>query len=437
MGLRKYILILVFGVLCSCTANLDEFQVSGKDCIALTVYNTSMSTKANGDITQDAGVSCERLLTRLDIFLYPEGKTDKECVFYKHVSGINNTSGSQTVPVYVSEEIAKQLFPNDATRCDVYVVANIPDNIKFEGNETVDEIGSIAIRSEEFKRVVASDGTFVAPEKFIMSSYSSDNTGICKVQRSGETITGNIPLKRAASKITMTVLVPEYINVKAHDTSNDTYINEVWRPYFSDSLHPENGVQTMHMGFHKGVLTTMVEGNGALSNIDELAEGEESDRFETLYTEKFSYVETISKTVTGEDGTTTIKNYYRYLCDISFYSYPFSWEGKDNDVEAPYFTLMLPWRRDGDERFTTYYYQVVVNGLSQKMERNYWYDIRLNIGVLGSRDYNYPAELDDMSCYILDWSDGNDGLKEDVDLSEWRYLVVPQTYIEMNNTNKG
>ena len=78
-----------------------------------------------------------------------------------------------------------------------------------------------------------------------------------------------------------------------------------------------------------------------------------------------------------------------------------------------------------------------MNGISQKMDRNYWYDINLNIGVLGSRDYNIPAELEDMSCYILDWSDGTAGLEEDVSLSEWRYLVIPETYIEMNNTDKG
>ena len=127
MKLRIYILIIIVLGLCSCTSDLDDLQ--GKDCIALTVYNTSMSTKANGDVTKDDGTERERLLTRLDIFLYPEGS--KTCVFYKHISGLNNTSGSERVPVYVSEEIASQLFPDQATRCDVYVVANMPDDVIF------------------------------------------------------------------------------------------------------------------------------------------------------------------------------------------------------------------------------------------------------------------------------------------------------------------
>ena len=430
--------------LCSCISDLGDLQNLGKDCISITVYNTSMGTKAD-DAVEDGfpvkdndGADRERLLTRLDIFLYPAGKTDQECVFHKNVSGLNNTTGKEVVPVYVSEEIAGRLFLNDATQCDVYVVANMPDDVTFTGKEKVADIQAMTIRSEEFKDVVASDGSFVAPEKFIMASYdSASKTGVCKVTKSGENIIGNVPLKRAASKITMTVLVPDYINVTAKDLSdNNKEYNEVWRPYFVDSAHPENGVHTMHMGFHKGLLQTMVDGENNIVKTTAEETTTDPDRFETLYTEKFSYKETISETF-SENGETVTKNYHKYSCDISFYSYPFSWAGAKNDVEAPYFTLMIPWRRDGDERFTTYYYQVVVNGLSQKMDRNYWYDINLNIGVLGSRDYNHPAELDDMSCYILDWSEGDAGLKEEVNINEWRYLVIPETYIEMNNTDKG
>lgn len=410
--------------LCSCTPGLDDLQVQGKDCIALTVYNTSMDTKANGDVTLHPGTERERLLTRLDIFLYPEGS--ETCVFYKHISGLNNTSGSERVPVYVSEEIASQLFPDNATQCDVYVVANMPDNVVFKGDETVEKIKEIAIRSEEFKGVVASDGSFVMPEKFIME-------GACEAVKSGESITGNVSLKRAASKITMTILVPEYLEVKATDVSANEEKIEIWRPYFIDPAHPENGINSMHIGLHKGLLQTMVGDDNVIHNTDVTGD---ADRFETLYTSKFTFDREIEKEFV-EDGHTVTKCYYRYICDVSFYSYALDWVGQDNDVQAPYFTLMIPWKRDEDTRFTTYYYQVVVNGKTKKVDRNYWYDMYLNIGVLGSRIYNEPVELKDMSCYVLDWSDGDAGLKEDVNLNEWRYLVVPETYIEMNNTDKG
>ena len=424
MKLRIYILIILSLGLCSCTADLNDLQVPGKDCIALTLYNTSMSTKANGDVTLDSGTARERLLTRLDIFLYPEGS--QTCAFYKHVSGLNNASGSEKVPVYVSEETASALFPGDATECDVYVVANMPDNVNFTGHESVADIKDIAIRSEEFKEVVASDGSFVMPEKFIME-------GSCKAIKSGESITGSVPLKRASSKITMTILVPEFLKVKATDASANEDKEEIWRPYFIDPAKPESGINSMHIGLHKGLLKTMVGDDNVIDNTDVT---ENADRFETLYTSNFSFLDKTEKEF-DEGGVKVNKSYYRYTCDVSFYTYALDWVGQANDVQAPYFTLMIPWKRDGDTRFTTYYYQVVVNGKTKKVERNYWYDIYLNIGVLGSRIYNEPVELQDMSCYVLDWSDGDAGLKEDVNLNEWRYLVVPETYIEMNNTNKG
>lgn len=430
MKLRIYILIIIALGLCSCASDLDDLQ--GKDCIALTVYNTSMSTKANGDVTQDDGTERERLLTRLDIFLYPEGS--KTCVFYKHISGLNNTSGSERVPVYVSEEIAAQLFPDGVTTCDVYVVANMPDNVVFKGDETVEKIKEITIRSEEFKGVVASDGSFVMPEKFIMTSYDeTSKTDICKVTKNGDNITGAVPLKRAASKITMTILVPEFLKVEAKDASSGEVKEEVWHPYFIDPEHPGSGINSMHIGLHKGLLQTMVGDDNVIHNTDVTGD---LDRFETLYTSKFTFDTKIEKEFV-DGGQTVTKEYYRYICDVSFYSYALDWVGQDNDVQAPYFTLMIPWKRDEDTRFTTYYYQVVVNGKTKKVDRNYWYDMYLNIGVLGSRIYNEPVELQDMSCYVLDWSDGDAGLKEDVNLNEWRYLVIPETYIEMNNTDKG
>ena len=156
------------------------------------------------------------------------------------------------------EEIASALFPDDAAQCDVYVVANMSDDVVFEGNETVEEIKEIAIRSEEFKGVVASDGSFVMPENFIMASYDeTSKTDICKVTKNGDNITGAVPLRRAASKITMTILVPEFLKVNAKDASSDEVKEEIWRPYFIDE-HPENGINSMHIGLHKGLLQTMV-----------------------------------------------------------------------------------------------------------------------------------------------------------------------------------
>lgn len=414
MRLRIYILMIAALLVCSCARSLSEDRLQETECIALTVFNTSMGTKAGEVVYEHEGEAGERLLKRLDIFLYPKGRTNESCVFHKHLSGLNDV-GSSTVPVYVSEEVSDLLFKDDAVQCDVFVLANMPSDMTFDGDETVKELSDMSVISKEFSEVVASDGSFVMPGGFVM-------TGLGVAEKSGDSIGGTIPLERAACKVTMNLNIPEFLEVKALNASDQTEVTEIWHPYFIDK-DPTKGIHTMHMGYHKGLGKTLVKGVN-----QRLLE----DTFETLYSEDFEYVKTIT---IEKDGKT--KSYYQYRCEVSFYSYAFSWEGEENDVQAPYFTIMIPWKRDVDERYTTYYYQIVVNGNSQKMERNYWYDITLNVGVLGSRTYNEPTELTDMSCYVLDWSEGDRGLNEDVNLNEWRYLVIPETYIEMHNTPLG
>lgn len=399
-------------------------------------FNSSISSKADtGEpiaSSPDDGTDKERIINRLDIFLYPKDATENGCVFYKHLTGLNNL-GSIRVPVYVSEDIAETLFPGSAVECDVYAIANLPDNVSFGGDENLSELKSIVHKSLEFKDVVASDGGFHSPESFLMSGKS---VAVKTVNGDQVKIGGDVHLLRAASKVTIRVNLPDTIHVKVVDERNQPVIDpstqkqkvEIWKPLFNNKK-PEEGVQFMHIGFHKGLNKTILDGTNVR---------EESDVFETLYTDHFEYIDRVTGTVDGLP-----RSYNRYNCEVSFYTYAFNWENKDNDVEAPYFTLMIPWIREVDEqagateRYTTYYYQVVVNGLSKKVERNVWYDMALNVGILGSRTYNTPQLLDDMSYYVLDWSEENKGLKEDVNLNEWRYLVIPETYIEMNNTTIG
>lgn len=416
MRLRIYILMIVTLALCSCAEDLSGPK--GEHSLYLTVFNSAMSTKVDAP-----GTLNERLISRLDIFLYPKGKTDESPVFYKTMSGLQ-ADGTVTVPLYVPEDVVNMLFPDSETECEVFAVANLPQSISLSGDETVGDLQGISVSSEAFSDVVAADGSFDAPEDFLMS-------GSCMAVRNGDSIGGVVPLKRAAAKVTMHVTIPEYLDVKVVDQEGNAIIDPVtgrqkverWYPYFDGTA--ENGIQMMHMGFHKGLGKTFVEGINAR---------EENDVFETLYTEEFDYVSTSTIRI---DSLDIDKDYHLYECEVSFYSYALSWEGKDNDVEAPYFTLMVPWKRMEDERFQTYYYQVIVNGRSQKIERNKWYDMKLNVGVLGSRVYNIPTELDDMSCYVLDWSDGLMGIEEDVNIHEWHYLVVPEHRIEMNNVEVG
>lgn len=419
MRLRIYILLILAFTLFSCAHESFIDEAAHEDCISLTIYNTSLETKLT-----DPGSENERIINRLDLFFFTSDNPDGECVM--HIQKTNlGSSGKFTIPLYVQESEVENLFPN-SDQCTLYAIVNLPDSeeFSFDGSEKISDLESMLVISEEFKNVVTAQGTYNAPAQFIM-------TGKTTVERNREEnkISGILALKRAASKITMSFRIPASLPVKVKDMydmpvldENGDQVVETWVPYFKNK-DPQAGIQMMHMGMHKGIYKTHIE-----SSNSDLVTAE--NIFDSGYTESFTYLG-MESTVDGI--------YYNYVCDITYYSYSFNWESDDTDINAPYFTIMIPWKRatDDESHYQTYYYQVVINGAGKKVARNAWYDINLKVAVLGSRVDTAPVNVkDDLTYTVIDWSDGTE-LYDNVHLNEWQYLIVPEHRVEMNNTNVG
>ena len=435
MKYRIYILFITLLSVWACASDLKDLQEQDGKCLMLTFYNMEMLSKADettvSEPMSDIGTEAERLINRLDIFLYPKDATDSPCVFYKHMSGISDI-GTSVVPVFVTKDIVDRLFPGTAAECEVYVVANLPSSVAFSGSETVNEIKQKSILSEEFSQVAAYDGRYLSPANFLMSGHGT-------AAKSGESsIGGAIPLIRAASKVTIHLNVPEFLNVEAITDNpgeeEDIVKHEVWYPALNQEGKPDLGLQAMHIGFHKGLQRTYLDEVNDITKADKA-----KDIFATQYTERFLYKGTgniESPETGGAPAEGEPKVYYKYSCDVTYYTYAFEWEA-DNDVDAPYFTLMVPWKRKEDLRYQTYYYQFTPNPQGNDIKRNAWYDITITVGVLGSRTYNEPVILKDdaFTFYVHDWS--TDVQTDEVDLQEWQYLVIPEHKIVMNNTTVG
>lgn len=432
--MRDYIYIFLIALLsfCSCTPELSEQTGKKDNCVELTLHNMDMGTKA----VDDPGTESERKISRLDIFFYTTGSSGN-CLFHAQRTGLNSTSGTTSVSVYIPSEITNTLLPgnNDNHKhCDVAVIANLPEEITFNGTENTSKanLKSLVVSSDEFKNVVASDGSFNAPDNFLM--YGEGTVSHVNGHAGHKYFSSDVNLTRAASKMTLRFWIPEYVMVDVKDENGnpakDDYGNPIkdkWIPYFVDPSDASKGVSHMHMGFHKGITTTFIDPAPTQYNAEKV--------FETGYTDDFTYSRSEQK---GSDN----KNYHLYSCDVSFYSYAFSWTGEDTDIKAPFFTLMIPWVREGDSRYQTYYYQVVVNSANRNIGKNMWYDIELKVDQLGSRVQNLAYDLKDQSCYVLDWSNAQSnvqggGSSDDINLKEWRYLVVPDTKIEMHNKTVG
>lgn len=422
--MKRFIYILLSLLVlnaCSQELQLDEGQV--KNSIVLNINNSTLETKA-----LVPGTPNENKIETLDCFFYTANAAENTAaVYYAHFDP--DVTKQAKVYLYLTENEFRTIFPNNSTSCKVYVIANLtlPEGQALPANSTIAQLKGIEIEAAEFEFVVADNDTHALnpPQKFVM--HGEGNATV-----SNGSASGDIELIRAASKVTLNLKVPEYIEVDVIGNEGTVLRTERWEPNFENVTDPTE----MEVSFHNGLK------NGLL---DSEAEVSEPDHFETFKANSF----TLKETVTNDEGV----KMNIFSCDAIFYSYSKEWD--QGDVNAPYFNLVVPWERvkstvvdDNDTETKAgeitglhpYYYQVQINPVYRKLESNHWYDLTLNIGVLGSTIEAKPELITDCTFYVIDWSHIDtihEGDYEEIHLSEWRYFIVNETRIEMNNISTG
>lgn len=413
-----YILFAMAFALCSCTEEIDLQDNTGKECIKLTVFNSPM-TKA------DAGPDYERNLTHLDVFFYVEGQTDSPCVYYQRVTDSKYLTGAAEIPFYVVEEQINQIFPNGNT-CDVLVIANLPDAIRPVLSDGVTKAtfgtGNVGTEYNRLSALVLEKGNGYddVGQNFIMAGFDGN------VRKDGNNnASGTVKLVRAASKITITVNIPEKIVLNASEGAEDVTMVPV--------LLDDQGNVPFKTALHNGVKYGHVYPAGMVDS--DMSVITDEWYFDT---DKLGYTKV--KEIPA-DGATGVKK-YQYTCEVPFYSYSSSWQ--KGDEHAAHLTLEIPWKIEGESQYQKYYYQILVNAGGRRLDPNHWYDLYVNVGVIGSSVEAKPVLLDDMTIYVLDWttepdpedSAGGDRY-EDVEMERYTYLNVPQKRLEINNANSG
>ena len=209
--MKKFIYILNSIILActSCTGELTPDNGHKKDGFVLTIYNAPL-TKA----IDNTGEAYERELRTLDIFFYPKGETANPCVFYHH-EDLTNTFAQAEVDIYVVEDAIRKIFPTQ-NLCDIFVIANLPESVKPE--DAVFEAGHESTRLNRLEAYVLQNDDKDNPD--FEAEYDAINkpfvmAGLGVGQRdSKKNAAGTISLVRASSKITLSVAIPEYIDVK-------------------------------------------------------------------------------------------------------------------------------------------------------------------------------------------------------------------------------
>ena len=417
-------------VFAACTDEIDFHEdVQGKDCITLKVFNRPM-TKAAGD---DA---YESHLTRLDVFFYVEGQTDRNCVYYQEVLDPDNNYQGGVIPFYVVDEQINMIFPDGNETCDVFVIANLPDELR-----TFDTDPEGGYSNTEYNRLSAillemdkedEDGNQLPQlydaigKDFVMAGFD----GNVRRDISTNNAEGTVKLIRAASKITVKINIPAKI-VLDPDSDNPVTMVPVLEVEDGNGETVVPIVTSLHNKVKQGYLFP----NGM---IDAGMQVLPDDCYMETSEVRYRKIKEIDEDV--EPGPEK----YQYECEIPFYSYPSLWQ--KGDEHAAHFSLEIPWRRDTEDSksYHPYYYQILINATDRCLKPNHWYDMIVNVGVIGSSVELTPVPLHDLTFYVMDWTTQPDpsyaaggDRYEDLEIEEYTYFSVPQKRIEMNNTTVG
>lgn len=382
--MNKYLWIcLISLVAISCTTQDLDDVADEKNTLVLTVScaapNSSRAEKKDGEPDRN-----ENLIKSLHYFFYHEGKTDVNAVYSGTVTMAETTQKEALIRIPMNENVLNQtIFPRPANNCEVYVIANLPAGTAIPDNTSIESLKQMVIETD-FKSAAT------------QSSFIMEGQGIASVidRNKVQAASGTIPMDRLAAKLTVRISVEE--------SYEDPNTNKTWTPV----------KESLKVSLRNASSNTTI--GGAMGN------------------KLFSYEERGSKGTLQENEVT------RYLFD-PFYSYPREWEFRSPDALA--FYISLPWKceDEGTEKFEYCYYKVFPN--TTQLTPNNWYNIDLNIGVLGTFNQNEePVVVENLTYQVVDWKNGyaewESGKETNAELLDTRYLVVEENEYVVNNQNE-
>lgn len=382
--INRFYLTLAAALLLAVAACSDD-SFNGPDSDGGAGYiKIRLSSSYHGSRAGEVDKLNENLISSAVLCLSPLTSTDDmPPVLTQSFSGL--TGSTEVLEVKLTDDMRNALFPSNAVTCKAYVVANLPDGpSSVTDGMSVSDIRAIAVTSDFATSNVQSS--------FVMDG---DNTvTLLNPGTTAESVSGKIDLQRAASKITIAVNVPESITVDG----------QVWRSERTNmSVLITNGVQSSAVNPATHTLVT-----GDYYNTTTVSE-DQTHRQRKL-----------------EAGTDTK---FTYELTSPFYTYPNEWNPDDSESPMTYMTLMVPWKLDGEDSYRTCYYMVPVIRTGNTIGRNIHYRVKINVNILGSFTPDEPFTLDDLSYTAAEWG----SVPVDVDIADYRYLVVDQNHYTMDN----
>ena len=295
--MRKFISYLMFAVAAAfftgcIDVNVTPIEPQGPTTVNLQLRNADLvATRAYTDDNQYN----EDLINSVQCFFTV---TDSDAVVYATDLVPVDAHQTKTLALEIPAEYLSKLFANNATKCDVYVVANYGSKI----TETT-------ITAVEAKGITLSNDPTQA--SFVMY-------GDAEVTLNGTALYATVNLYRAAAKII----------VKANIKTPIVEGAMSWKPQIAD-------IEMTYLGSVNG------------SKISATAADADA-------TTKVTYEQT-TRVFTKDETESTTDHYVGYQT-VPFYSFPVAKDANKGEID-----MIIPWKIDGTDNVVEYKYQIPVD----------------------------------------------------------------------------
>ena len=345
--------------------------------ITVNIHSREISTRATEPGKEEWN---ENLIQSVTLSLWPNaGDFSEETapVVMQTFSGLADADGDVAIRIPLTGDLLNVLFNQDSDReCLAFAAVNVdPADAK-----TVADLRKLAISSS-------------FDTQKIQPNFAMDGTGTVKL--SGTKAVGKIDVKRSASKITLALNIEE----KVTETVGGQTL--IWHPDL------------------KGMAVRLISGVKDSQLDPAPKEGMADDNYFSTHDD---LVYSFSKTDAKD---------YPWLQQHPFYTYPNKWKSSRDEMHRTFMILSVPWTSDGHTYRTCYYQVPVVPVNRNETVRNMSYHINLHVGMLGSFVPDEPTEIT-ADYYVADWGEEN----IDVDIKDFRFLVVDYNEYVVNNENR-
>ncbi|MBR5660205.1 MAG: hypothetical protein IKW99_01485 [Bacteroidales bacterium] len=436
-----YYLIGVTAILAaSCEREIswhEEFPVDEEGVAALSFSCSDMATRAVN------GVSNENLIKRIDYFIFAYGEDgkvadDAEYVYSKSLIPTDDGLAG-TYKDTIQTGVLNKIFANGSKTAKVFAVANYVD--KYGSNPSLADVNTTipdtvktwkGLHELEVGATFFEDGGEGFELRWPRTMTPADTnlffvmTGEKEIELnpSGRfAVQAEIPLKRLASKVTVSFTYEEFLEQKK-DKEGHIYEEIKWEPMSNGDktrVYLSNAIEHTTLG---GPLSrALVADSWANCTKPQTHGSTEGNGSRDLFEYAYDYM---------KDLTTTDSNGNKLA---HYYSYPISLdEGDDNQ---PYLKLVLPWQ--GYKNFGTtdapdwreykqkeVYYKIVLPRGSIS-EPNMIYEFSVTVNTIGSDN---EVKVIGEEYVVKDWSQ-NGAFASNVGLGRYISLDIPKDEYDM------